>query len=120
MARIKGRPGFYSFSFFQEHAVQRDWFDRMRWAVPTRDRLAHLLLPINAFGTYESLAFRRPWLNSTFSHEEVVARILQIRDIFDDPESMVAAARGGHDTVLELLLALGGPTGPCASSIHTN
>lgn len=39
--------------------------------------------------------------------EETVTRILQVRDNFDDPESMVAAARGGHDLVMQLLLALG-------------
>lgn len=39
--------------------------------------------------------------------EETVIRILQVRDTFDDPESMVAAARGGHDIVMQLLLALG-------------
>jgi hypothetical protein len=40
--------------------------------------------------------------------EETVTRILQVRDGCDDPESMVAAARGGHDLVMQLLLALGG------------
>jgi hypothetical protein len=40
--------------------------------------------------------------------QETVERILQVRDSFDDPESMVAAARGGHDIIMELLLALGG------------
>jgi hypothetical protein len=39
--------------------------------------------------------------------EETVTRILQVRETFDDPESMVAAARGGHDIVMQLLLALG-------------
>jgi hypothetical protein len=39
--------------------------------------------------------------------EETVTRILQVRDNFDDPESMIAAARGGHDLVMQLLLALG-------------
>ena len=39
--------------------------------------------------------------------EATVTRILQVRDTFDDPESMVAAARGGHDVVMQLLLALG-------------
>ncbi|EFX00124.1 histone deacetylase complex subunit [Grosmannia clavigera kw1407] len=39
--------------------------------------------------------------------EETVTRILQVREAFDDPESMVAAARGGHDIVMQLLLALG-------------
>ncbi|KAK5664190.1 hypothetical protein OQA88_406 [Cercophora sp. LCS_1] len=39
--------------------------------------------------------------------EETVIRILQVRETFDDPESMVAAARGGHDIVMQLLLALG-------------
>ncbi|KAK1751672.1 hypothetical protein QBC47DRAFT_364035 [Echria macrotheca] len=39
--------------------------------------------------------------------EETVTRILQVRDTFDDPDSMVAAARGGHDIVMQLLLALG-------------
>ncbi|KAL8400330.1 hypothetical protein RB594_000637 [Gaeumannomyces avenae] len=39
--------------------------------------------------------------------EETVTRILQVRDGFDDPESMVAAARGGHDMIINLLLALG-------------
>lgn len=38
---------------------------------------------------------------------ETVERILQVRDNFDDAESMVAAARGGHETVMNLLLALG-------------
>lgn len=39
---------------------------------------------------------------------EQVERILQVRDNTDDPEAMVAAARGGHHTVMNLLLALGG------------
>ncbi|KAK4157901.1 hypothetical protein C8A00DRAFT_29129 [Chaetomidium leptoderma] len=39
--------------------------------------------------------------------DETVTRILQVRDNFDDPESMVAAARGGHEIVMQLLLALG-------------
>jgi hypothetical protein len=39
--------------------------------------------------------------------EETVTRILQVRENFDDSESMVAAARGGHDIVMQLLLALG-------------
>ncbi|KUI65059.1 Protein HOS4 [Cytospora mali] len=38
---------------------------------------------------------------------ETVERILQVRDNFDDAEAMVAAARGGHETVMNLLLALG-------------
>ena len=40
--------------------------------------------------------------------EETVARILQVKESSDDPESMVAAARGGHDLVIQLLLGLGG------------
>ena len=40
--------------------------------------------------------------------EETVMRILQVREAFDDPESMVSAARGGHEMVMNLLLALGG------------
>lgn len=40
--------------------------------------------------------------------EETVARILQVKEGYDDPESMVAAARGGHDLVIQLLLGLGG------------
>lgn len=40
--------------------------------------------------------------------EETVARILQVKDGCDDSESMVAAARGGHDLVIQLLLGLGG------------
>jgi hypothetical protein len=40
--------------------------------------------------------------------EETVARILQVKDGCDDAESMVAAARGGHDLVIQLLLGLGG------------
>lgn len=40
--------------------------------------------------------------------EETVGRILQVKEGFDDPESMVAAARGGHDLVIQLLLGLGG------------
>ncbi|KID79864.1 Protein HOS4 [Metarhizium brunneum] len=39
--------------------------------------------------------------------EETVARILQVKEGYDDPESMVAAARGGHDLVIQLLLGLG-------------
>ncbi|PHH59852.1 hypothetical protein CDD81_2431 [Ophiocordyceps australis] len=39
--------------------------------------------------------------------EETVARILQVKEGYDDPEAMVAAARGGHDVVMELLLSLG-------------
>ena len=51
--------------------------------------------------------------------EETVTRILQVRDTFDDPESMVAAARGGHDLVMQLLLALGSanPDPPPVSSM---
>ncbi|KAH0491697.1 hypothetical protein TgHK011_003113 [Trichoderma gracile] len=40
--------------------------------------------------------------------EETVARILQVHEGFDDPEATVAAARQGHDLVLQLLLGLGG------------
>ncbi|KAF7547986.1 hypothetical protein G7046_g8833 [Stylonectria norvegica] len=40
--------------------------------------------------------------------EETVARILQVKDGYDDPDAMVAAARGGHDLVIQLLLGLGG------------
>ena len=40
--------------------------------------------------------------------EETVARILQVKEGYDDPEAMVAAARGGHDLVIQLLLGLGG------------
>ncbi|PHH69820.1 hypothetical protein CDD80_6468 [Ophiocordyceps camponoti-rufipedis] len=40
--------------------------------------------------------------------KETVARILQVKEGHDDPESMVAAARGGHDLVIQLLLGLGG------------
>ncbi|KAF4986567.1 hypothetical protein FGRMN_10775 [Fusarium graminum] len=40
--------------------------------------------------------------------EETVARILQVKEGYNDPESMVAAARGGHDLVIQLLLGLGG------------
>ncbi|KAF4983342.1 hypothetical protein FZEAL_1234 [Fusarium zealandicum] len=50
--------------------------------------------------------------------EETVARILQVKEGFDDPESMVAAARGGHDLVIQLLLGLGGASpdpGPISS-----
>ncbi|KHN99553.1 ankyrin repeat protein [Metarhizium album ARSEF 1941] len=50
--------------------------------------------------------------------EETVARILQVKEGYDDPESMVAAARGGHDLVIQLLLGLGGANadpGPVAS-----
>ncbi|TLD12600.1 uncharacterized protein PgNI_03151 [Pyricularia grisea] len=39
--------------------------------------------------------------------EETVMRILQVRVPSDDPEAMVAAARGGHDIIMNLLLALG-------------
>lgn len=39
--------------------------------------------------------------------EETVMRILQVRVASDDPEAMVAAARGGHDIIMNLLLALG-------------
>lgn len=51
---------------------------------------------------------------------ETVERILQVRDNFDDPESMVAAARGGHETVLNLLLALGNanPDPPPVSGLN--
>ncbi|KAJ6446555.1 ankyrin repeat protein [Purpureocillium lavendulum] len=50
--------------------------------------------------------------------EETVARILQVKEGYDDPEAMVAAARGGHDLVIQLLLGLGGANpdpGPVAS-----
>ena len=40
--------------------------------------------------------------------EETVTRVLQVKDRCDDPEAMVVAARGGHEVVLQLLLALGG------------
>lgn len=40
--------------------------------------------------------------------EETVARVLQVKDGCDDAESMVAAARGGHEPVIQLLLGLGG------------
>lgn len=39
--------------------------------------------------------------------EETVARILQVKEGCNDPECMVAAARGGHDLVIQLLLGLG-------------
>jgi hypothetical protein len=39
--------------------------------------------------------------------EETVTRVLQVKDGCDDSEAMVAAAKGGHDVVLQLLLALG-------------
>lgn len=39
---------------------------------------------------------------------ETVARVLQVKEGCDDAESMVAAARGGHNLVIELLLSLGG------------
>ncbi|KAK2593150.1 hypothetical protein QQS21_009160 [Conoideocrella luteorostrata] len=50
--------------------------------------------------------------------KETVARILQVKEGYDDPESMVAAARGGHDLVIQLLLGLGGANadpGPVSS-----
>jgi len=40
--------------------------------------------------------------------EETVTRVLQVREGCDDPEALVGAARGGHNVVMELLLALGG------------
>lgn len=40
--------------------------------------------------------------------EEMVARVLQVKTEVSDPEPMVAAARGGHDLVIQLLLGLGG------------
>lgn len=40
--------------------------------------------------------------------EEMVARILQVKGSCLDAEPMVAAARGGHDLVIQLLLGLGG------------
>lgn len=41
--------------------------------------------------------------------EEIVARILQVKtSSVSDAEPMVAAARGGHDLVIQLLLGLGG------------
>lgn len=39
---------------------------------------------------------------------ETVTRILQVKESCDDAEALVAAARGGHNFVIELLLALGG------------
>ncbi|KAI6783841.1 Reticulocyte-binding protein-like protein [Emericellopsis cladophorae] len=39
--------------------------------------------------------------------EEMVARILQVKGSCEDAEPMVAAARGGHDLVMQLLLGLG-------------
>ncbi|PTB64677.1 hypothetical protein BBK36DRAFT_21428 [Trichoderma citrinoviride] len=50
---------------------------------------------------------------------ESVARILQGKDSFDRPEAMVAAARHGHDLVLQLLLDLGGAS-PDPYSVHTS
>ncbi|KAM5351358.1 hypothetical protein ACJ41O_004081 [Fusarium nematophilum] len=50
--------------------------------------------------------------------EETVARILQVKEGYDDPESMVAAARGGHDLVIQLLLGLGGAN-PDPGPIHS-
>ena len=40
--------------------------------------------------------------------QETVMRILEVRPGCDDAESMVNAARGGHEVVLQYLLALGG------------
>ncbi|KAI0128628.1 hypothetical protein BJ170DRAFT_337212 [Xylariales sp. AK1849] len=40
--------------------------------------------------------------------QETVTRILQVKESCDDAEALVAAARGGHNFVMELLLALGG------------
>ncbi len=40
--------------------------------------------------------------------EETVTRVLLVREGCNDPEALVNAARGGHDVVMELLLALGG------------
>ncbi|KAI0396923.1 hypothetical protein F5Y17DRAFT_44559 [Xylariaceae sp. FL0594] len=39
---------------------------------------------------------------------ETVTRVLQVKERCDDPEALVNAARGGHNIVVELLLALGG------------
>ncbi|GAP91110.1 putative histone deacetylase complex subunit [Rosellinia necatrix] len=39
---------------------------------------------------------------------ETVTRVLQVKERCDDPEALVNAARGGHNLVVELLLALGG------------
>lgn len=39
--------------------------------------------------------------------EETVTRVLLVREGCNDPEALVNAARGGHDVVMELLLALG-------------
>jgi hypothetical protein len=39
---------------------------------------------------------------------ETVTRVLQVKERCDDPEALVNAARGGHNVVVELLLALGG------------
>jgi len=39
--------------------------------------------------------------------EETVFRILRIQGGFDNPKAMIAAARGGHDFVMQILLALG-------------
>jgi len=38
---------------------------------------------------------------------ETVTRVLQVKERCDDPEALVNAARGGHNLVVELLLALG-------------
>lgn len=40
--------------------------------------------------------------------QETVTRVLQVKESCDDAEALVAAARGGHNFVMELLLALGG------------
>jgi hypothetical protein len=39
--------------------------------------------------------------------DEQVVQILSVKEGYDDPESMVAAARGGHETTLQFLLGLG-------------
>jgi hypothetical protein len=49
--------------------------------------------------------------------EETVARILQVKEGYNDPAAMVAAARGGHDLVIQLLLGLGGAN-PDPRPIH--
>ena len=50
--------------------------------------------------------------------EEMVARILQVKGSCSDAEPMVAAARGGHDLVIQLLLGLGGAD-PDPDPVHS-
>lgn len=56
---------------------------------------------------YVNLDDRTLRLAAAKGDEETVTRVLQVKDRCDDPGAMVAAAKAGHEVVVQLLLALG-------------